>query len=92
MVWMLISQLAVAYALGFFNTEALGFVNFVVTIGTFKEEYGAVTLKGENVGADAVEKPAVVTDDYGASRESLKAFLQGAERVHVNIVRRLVKQ
>ena len=42
--------------------------------------------------ADAVEEPAVVRDDDGASGEGFEALFQGAERVHVNVVRRLVEE
>ncbi len=41
---------------------------------------------------DAVEEPAVVADHDHAAREVEKRFLQRAQRVDVEIVRRLVEQ
>ncbi len=52
----------------------------------------AVALEGEDVGRDAVEKPAVVADDHGAAGEILKRLLQCTERVDVEVVGRLVEE
>ena len=41
---------------------------------------------------DTIQEPAVVTDDDGTACKSLQTFLQGPQRVHVDIVRRLVEQ
>ena len=42
--------------------------------------------------ADTIEEPAVVRDNNGTSGEGFEAFLEGAERVHVDVVRRLVEE
>ena len=42
--------------------------------------------------ADAVEEPAVVRDNHGTAGEVLEAFLQRAQRVHIDVVRGLVEQ
>src|SRR5882724_11052362 len=52
----------------------------------------AVPLEREDVGGDAVEKPAVVADHDHAAGERNQRFLQGAQGVHVEIVGRLVEQ
>src|SRR5262249_55428983 len=52
----------------------------------------AVPLEGEDVGRDAVEKPAVVRDHDGAARELEQRLLERAQRVDVEVVRRLVEQ
>ena len=52
----------------------------------------AVALEGEDVGRDPVEEPAIVADDHDAARERLEARLEGAQRVDVEVVRRLVEE
>ena len=42
--------------------------------------------------ADTVEEPAVVTDDDGTAGEGFETFLQGAQRVDVDVVGRLVEE
>ena len=44
------------------------------------------------MGADAVEEPAVVADDYRTACESLQAFLQSTQGIDVDVVGRLVEQ
>ena len=41
---------------------------------------------------DTVEEPAVVADDYGTSGKVLKTLLECTQRVHVDIVGRLVEE
>src|SRR5436190_332296 len=52
----------------------------------------AVPLEGEYVGGDPVEEPAIVADDDGAAGERFEARLERPERVHVEVVRRLVEK
>ena len=78
-----VHQFAIAHSLGFFQSEALGFVGFVVGVGTFEEEDVAIAFEGEDVGADAVEEPAVVRDDHGTDgfkRKPEDSKLSRAER------------
>ena len=44
------------------------------------------------MGANAIQEVAVVADHHGASRKAFNAFLERAQRVHVDVVRRLVEQ
>src|SRR5882724_5527616 len=51
-----------------------------------------VALEREYVSGDPVEEPAVVRDDDGAAREREQRLLERAQRVHVEVVGRLVEQ
>src|SRR3954451_19762742 len=51
-----------------------------------------VALEGEYVRGDPVEEPAVVGDDHRAAREGEERLLERAQRVHVEVVRRLVEE
>jgi len=85
-------QLAIADATGLLETEALEFVGFVVGVAALEEEDVAIALEGEDVGADAVEEPAVVADDDGTAGEALQAFLQGSQGVDIDVVGGLVEE
>ena len=52
----------------------------------------AVALKGQNVGGDPVEEPAIMAYDHGAAGKALESVLKCPEGVDVEIVRRLVKK
>src|SRR5262245_66396564 len=52
----------------------------------------ALALESENMGGDAIEKPAIVADDDGAAGEILQRLFQRAQRIDVEIVGRLVEQ
>src|SRR5262249_29407549 len=52
----------------------------------------AVVLKGEGVGGDAVEEPAVVADDHGAAGKVLQRLLERAQGIDVDIACALVEQ
>ena len=51
-----------------------------------------IALESEDVRSHAIEEPAIVRDDDGASGEILQRFLQRPQGVDVEIVRRLVEQ
>jgi hypothetical protein len=51
-----------------------------------------LALEGEDMRAEPVEEEPVVADDHRAAREILQRVLQRAERLHVEVVRRLVEQ
>src|SRR4051794_36078199 len=51
-----------------------------------------VALEGEDVRRDAVEEPAIVRDHDGAAGELEQRVLERAQRVDVEVVRRLVEQ
>ena len=90
--WLLFHQLAIAAFLYFLVAEAARLVYLVVGVAALEIEHFAVAFEGEDMGADAVEEPAVVADYHGAAGESLKAFLKGTERVDVDVVGWLVEK
>ena len=49
-------------------------------------------LESERMSAHAVEEPAVVRDDHRAARKVLQRLLERAQRLDVEVVRRLVEQ
>jgi hypothetical protein len=61
-------------------------VFFIVLEIAFEPFDVAIALKGEDVGGDAVEEPAVVADDHGAAGEILQRLFERAQRVDVEIV------
>src|SRR5438067_2482586 len=52
----------------------------------------AVALESQDVGRDAIEEPAIVADDHGATGEILQRLLKRAQRVDVEVVGGLVEQ
>jgi hypothetical protein len=41
---------------------------------------------------NAVEKPAVVRNNHGATSKIFEAFFHGTQRIYINVVGRFVKQ
>src|SRR5712692_5727858 len=54
--------------------------------------HAAVALEHQHVRGDAVEEPAVVADNDDAAREIEERVLERAQRVDIEIVRRLVEE
>ena len=52
----------------------------------------AVALEGQDVGRDAIEEPAVVTDDDRATGKIEQSVLEGPQGVDVEVVGGLVQQ
>ena len=67
-------------------------MHFVVGIAAFEEEDIAIAFESQNVSADAIEKPAVVTDDHSATGKAFETFFECAEGVDVNVVGRFVEK
>src|SRR5215218_1452536 len=74
------------------RAELLVAEGLVVAEIALEEPDLAVALEREDVGRDAVEEPPVVADDDDAARERLEPGLEGAQRVDVEVVRRLVEE
>ena len=85
-------QFLVVYPVRRVVTEALLSILFIFRISTLEEVDLRVALEGEDMRADAVEEPAVVTDDHGAAGEVLQTLLQGTHGVDVDVVGGLVEQ
>src|SRR5688572_14506865 len=67
-------------------------VGFVLAVVALNPHRPAVSFKGQDMGRDAVQEPAVVADHHAAATEPLQSLLQGPQRVHVQVVGRLVQQ
>ena len=89
---LLFVEFAVANSLRLFNTEAFSLVHFVIRIVAIEEEHVAIAFKCKDMGANAVEEPAVVTDDHSTACKRFQTFLKRTERVYVNVVGRFVEQ
>ena len=50
----------------------------------------SVVLEGQDVGGDAVQEPAVVRDDKRGARKARDRILQRAQRLHIQVVLRLI--
>ena len=64
----------------------------VLAPGALEPGHLRVALEGEDVRRDAVEEPAIVGDHDGAAGEVEQRLLERAQRVDVEVVRRLVEQ
>ena len=71
------------------EAPALLVISLVVA---FEPGHLAVALEREDVRGHAVEKPAVVADNHGATAEDGDSFLQRPQGRDVQIVGRLVEQ
>ena len=89
---LLFVEFAIADSLWFFNTEAFSLVHFVIRIVAIEEEHVAIAFKCKDMGANAVEEPAVVADDHSTASKRFQTFLKRTERVHVDVVGRFVEQ
>ncbi len=67
-------------------------VRFVVGVVAFEPDYFAVAFKCQNMCCNSIQKPAIVTDHHRAARKIFESFFQGAHRIHIQIVGRLVQQ
>ena len=85
-------QLAVATLLDLCISKAARLVDFVLRIAALEEEDLTIALEGKNVGTDTVEEPAVVADNHSTTGKCLQTFLQGTQRVHVDIVGWLIEE
>src|SRR3990172_8774730 len=52
--------------------EAFSAVSLVFRIVSVEPHHRAVSLKGQNMGGDAVQEPPVMADHHGAAREVLE--------------------
>src|SRR3954451_15160564 len=73
-------------------TDAAAAVLLVVREVAFEPHHLAVALERKDVRGDTVEEPAVVTDHHRAARELQQRFLEGTQRVDVEVVGRFVEQ
>src|SRR4029434_3658885 len=64
----------------------------VLLVAALEPRHLAVALEGEDVRRDPVQEPAIVADHDGAAGEVEQRLLERAQRVDVEVVRRLVEE
>src|SRR5580658_687102 len=67
-------------------------VGFVIGVVALEPHDLAVALEGDHMRGDAVEEPAVMGDDDGASGKLEERLFERAQRIDIEIVGRLVQQ
>ena len=67
-------------------------IDFVVLVVPLEPLHVAVPLEGEHVRRDAIEEPAIVADHHRAARVVQQRFFERPQRIHVEVVGRLVEQ
>ena len=72
-------------------TESFLFIRFILRVIAIEPDNFAVPLKSQDVGRDPVEKPAVVADDDGTTPEVFKGLFQRPQRIHGEVIGRLVQ-
>ena len=65
---------------------------FIGLVVALEPAHRAIALEGEYVRGDSVQEPAVVTDHHRAAGKVIQGFLQGTERVDIQVVGGLVQQ
>src|SRR6185437_1523803 len=75
-----------------FLPEAFALVGFVLVEVAFVEHPLRVVLGSKDVRRDAIEEPAVVRDHERAAGEFRQGVFERAQRLDIEIVRRLVEQ
>src|SRR6516165_1500458 len=75
-----------------FGAEAPAAIGLVIGVVAFEPSHLAVTLEGEDMGSDPVEKPASVADDDGAARVLEQRLFESAQGVDIEIVSRLIEE
>src|SRR5690606_23035319 len=78
--------------LGAFLAEAALLVLLVLAIVALEELHVRITLERQNVRGDTVQEPAIVADHQRHARELQQRILERTQRLHVEIVGRLVEQ
>src|SRR4051812_1206982 len=71
-------------------TESLPPVSHVVRVIAFEPRHLTFAFEREDVSRDAIEEPAIVRDHHGAAGKIEQRLLERAQRLDVQIVRRLV--
>src|SRR6516165_4916617 len=74
------------------GADAAATAGFVIAVVALEPDNLAVALEGEDVGGDAVEKPAVVGDDDRAAGKVEQRLLERAQCVDIEVIGRLVKE
>ena len=74
------------------RTKFFASPRFVLTEVAFEPPHLAVALEGKDVCGNSVEKPSIVADDDGASRERFEGIFERTQCVDIEVVCWLVKK
>ena len=74
------------------HTYAIAALSFVGLEVSFAPVNITVTLESQNVSRDPIEEPSIVRDDHDAANEAEDRFLEGSQRIDIQIVGRFVEQ
>ena len=74
------------------RAQTLFAVGLIIGIIPFEPNDFTVAFKGEHVCGDTIEKPAVMRNYNRATGEVLQRLFQRTQRVHIQVVRRLVQK
>ena len=75
-----------------FGAETPASVLFVFAVVAGEPDHLAVALKGQNVGGDPVQEPAIMGDDQRRTGKGIQRVFQRAQRVDIQIVAGLIQQ
>jgi hypothetical protein len=89
-----VSQLSVldpVRLIGLF-TDAFSPLGFIRLVVPFAPHRLAVPLERQDVGRNAIQKPAIVADDHGATTKVQETVLQRSQGIDVQVVGWFVEQ
>ena len=67
-------------------------VCLVIRVIPFKPDDFAVSFKSQNVGGDAIQKPAVMADHHNATGKIFKGLLEGSQRIDIQVIGGFIQQ
>jgi len=67
-------------------------VRFIFGIVPVEPDGFALTLKGKDMGSDPVKEPPVMADHEDTPGKVEKRLFQGAHRIDIQVIRRLIKK
>ena len=67
-------------------------VRLIFGVIAVKQKNVALPFKGQDMGGDPVQKPAVVADDHGAPAEILQGLFQRPHGIDIQIIGRFIQQ
>ena len=67
-------------------------VGLVFGIVAVEPDHPAVAFKGQDMGGDAIQEPAVMADDDSAAGEVFEGLFQGPQGVDIEVIGRFIKQ
>ncbi len=89
----LLRQLPVLNAMGLVGvfTQPRPTISVILGVVAFVPEDIGVALEGQDVGTDAVQEPAIMTDDDQAAAELHEGIFEGAQGIDIQVVGGLIE-